>query len=70
VNSRARWRAYNRAALADDWFPLIVEIIADTVAEHGYAEIRNVPGDQQAALRRRSSKGVPARRSQSAMPEP
>jgi hypothetical protein len=104
VNSGLRWRAYNRAGLAelrwagttlcgrewvtmagneggdadesgdeafaptcrrclaimdklfpepvlDDRFALIVQIITDTVAEHGYAEMRNVPGDQQAALR-------------------
>jgi hypothetical protein len=42
----------------DDRFPLIVQIIADTVAEHGYAEIRNVPGDQQAALRKQVRSAV------------
>jgi hypothetical protein len=36
----------------DDRFPLIVQVIADTVAEHGTAEIFGVPGDNQAALRR------------------
>jgi hypothetical protein len=36
----------------DDRFPLIVRIVADTVLEHGTAEILDVPGDQQAALRR------------------
>lgn len=36
----------------DDRFPLIVRIIADTVLEHGTAEILDVPGDHQAALRR------------------
>ena len=36
----------------DDRFPLIVRIIADTVLEHGTAEIFDVPGDHQAALRR------------------
>ena len=36
----------------NDRFPLIVRIIADTVLEHGTAEILDVPGDQQAALRR------------------
>jgi len=35
-----------------DRFPLIVGIVADTVLEHGTAEILGVPGDQQAALRR------------------
>jgi hypothetical protein len=105
VNARGRWRACNRAALAeprwaettlcgrqwiamansddgdaddpggeafaptcrhclaimdklfpepvlDDRLALIVQIITDTVAEYGYAEMRNVPGDQQAALRK------------------
>ena len=42
----------------DDRFPLIVQIIADTVAEHGYAEMRNVPGDQQAALRKQVRSAV------------
>jgi hypothetical protein len=36
----------------DDRFSLIVQVITDTIAEHGYAEMRNVPGDQQAALRK------------------
>lgn len=36
----------------NDRFPLIVQIIADTVLEYGTAEILDVPGDQQAALRR------------------
>ena len=33
-------------------FPLIVRVIADTVLEYGTTEILDVPGDQQAALRR------------------
>jgi hypothetical protein len=33
----------------DDRFALIVQIITDTVAEHGYAEMHNVPRDQHAA---------------------
>ena len=33
-------------------FPLIVQIIADAIVEHGTAEMLGVPGDQQAALRR------------------
>lgn len=110
-NSRGRWRAYNRAALAeprwaettlcgrqwiamagdegadagepgdeafapacrrclaimdklfpapllDERFALVVQIITDTVAEHGYAEMRHVPGDQQAALRRQVRSAV------------
>jgi hypothetical protein len=36
----------------NDRFPLISQIIADTVVEHGTAEILDVPGDQQAALRK------------------
>jgi hypothetical protein len=36
----------------DDRFPLIVQVITDTVAEHGTAEVLGVPGDHQAALRR------------------
>lgn len=36
----------------DDRFPLIVRIIANTVLEHGTAEILGVPGDHQSALRR------------------
>jgi hypothetical protein len=35
----------------DDKFPLVVQLVADTIIEHGYAEIRSVPGDQQLALR-------------------
>lgn len=34
----------------DDRFALIVQVLTDTVAEHGYAQMCNVPGDQQAAL--------------------
>lgn len=36
----------------NDHFPLIVQVITDTVVEYGTAEILNVPGDQQAALRK------------------
>lgn len=36
----------------DDRFALIVQVVTDTVAEHGYSEMWSVPGDQQAALRR------------------
>ncbi|MGH3164484.1 MAG: hypothetical protein ACRDN0_01150 [Trebonia sp.] len=35
----------------DDRFPLVVHLLADTVTDHGYAEIRAVPGDHQSALR-------------------
>jgi hypothetical protein len=35
-----------------DRFPLIVQIVSDTVLEHGTAEVIGVPGDHQAALRR------------------
>lgn len=37
----------------DERFPLVVQLVADAVADHGYAEIRAVPGDQQSALRSR-----------------
>jgi hypothetical protein len=33
-------------------FPLVVQLVVDTILDHGYAEIRSVPGDQQAALRK------------------
>jgi hypothetical protein len=36
----------------DDRFPLIVQLVTDTVLEHGTAEILGVPGDHQAALRK------------------
>lgn len=36
----------------DERLPLVVQLVADTVMEHGYAEIRSVPGDQQEALRK------------------
>ena len=45
----------------DDRFDLAVQVIAGTVAEHGYAEMRNVPGDQQAALRRQVRSAVKKR---------
>jgi hypothetical protein len=32
--------------------PLIVRVVADCIAEHGYAELHDVPGDQQTQLRR------------------
>jgi hypothetical protein len=42
----------------DDRLALIVQIITDTVAEHGYAEMHDVPGDQHAALRRQVRSAV------------
>jgi hypothetical protein len=33
-------------------FPLVVQVVTDTVIEHGTAEILGVPGDHQAALRK------------------
>jgi hypothetical protein len=42
----------------DDRFALIAQIITDTMAEHGYAEMRNVPGDQHAALRKQVRSAV------------
>jgi hypothetical protein len=32
--------------------PLVAQVIANLVAEHGYAELHGVPGDQQTELRR------------------
>ena len=42
----------------DDRFGLVVQVITDTVVEHGYAEMRNVPGDHHAALRKRVRSAV------------
>jgi hypothetical protein len=39
------------APRADDRLPLVADLVASLVAEHGVAEVRDVPGDQQAALR-------------------
>ena len=33
-------------------FPLVVQLVTDTILEYGTAEIVSVPGDHQAALRR------------------
>lgn len=50
-------------ALMDRLFPapqqherldFVVEVLADIVCRYGYAEIRGVPGDQQAALRKKA----------------
>ena len=35
----------------DNRFPLVVQLVTDTVLEYGTAEILGVPGDHQAALR-------------------
>ena len=40
------------APALDPRFPLVVQVLTDTVAEFGTAEILGVPGDQQAALRK------------------
>ena len=45
----------------DDRFDLAVQAVTGTVAEHGYAEMRNVPGDQQAALRKQVRSAVKER---------
>ncbi len=45
----------------DDRFDLAVQAVTGTVAEHGYAEMRGVPGDQQAALRRQVRSAVKKR---------
>jgi hypothetical protein len=39
------------ASVLDDRFPLVVQVVTDTVLELGHAELCGVPGDQQAALR-------------------
>lgn len=36
----------------NDSFPVIVQVVADTILEYGTAEIFGVPGDQQSALRK------------------
>jgi hypothetical protein len=45
----------------DDRFGLAVQAVTGTVAEHGYAEMRDVPGDQQAALRKQVRSAVKKR---------
>lgn len=39
------------APAPDQRLPLIAKLGADTILEHGHAEVRDVPGDQQQALR-------------------
>jgi hypothetical protein len=41
-----------------DRLALVVQVITDIVAEHGYAEMRNVPGDLQAMLCKRVRSAV------------
>lgn len=43
--------AHFPAPVVDDRLPLLAEVVADTLVEHGYAEVHGVPGDQQVALR-------------------
>lgn len=43
---------YFPAPLVDKRVPLVAQLVADTIVEHGYAEVHGVPGDQQATLRR------------------
>jgi len=45
----------------DDRFGLAVQALTGIVAEHGYAELWNVPGDQQAALRKQVRSAVKKR---------
>ncbi len=45
----------------DERFDLALQVITGTVAEHGYAEMWNVPGDQQAALRKQVRSAVKKR---------
>jgi hypothetical protein len=39
----------------------VVQVVMETVAEHGYAELRGVPGDHQAALRKHVRSAVKKR---------
>ncbi len=39
------------APVLDERFPLVVQVVTDTVLELGHAELRGVPGDHHAALR-------------------
>jgi hypothetical protein len=39
------------APAPDQRLPLLAKLGADTILEHGHAEVRDVPGDQQQALR-------------------
>lgn len=55
------------APTLNDRFPLIVQVIADTVIEFGIAEIPGVPEDQQAALRREVREKVKKRTSHGLM---
>jgi hypothetical protein len=45
----------------DGRFDLAVQVIAGTVAEHSYAEMRDVPGDQRATLRKQVRSAVKKR---------
>lgn len=38
--------------IADSRLPLVAQLVTDMVVQHGYAEVRDVPGDQQTALRK------------------
>ncbi|OHV54012.1 hypothetical protein CcI156_03450 [Frankia sp. CcI156] len=46
---------------ADRRLSLVAQLAADVVCEQGFAEVRSVPGDQQAELRKRIRKLVRAR---------
>lgn len=46
------------APALDERFPLVVQVVTDTVLELGHAELRGVPGDHQAALRARVRSAV------------
>ncbi|HLK01958.1 MAG TPA: hypothetical protein VKU39_18910 [Streptosporangiaceae bacterium] len=43
---------------SDSRLPLVVQMITDLILEHGFAEIWDVPGDQQAVLRKRVRSAV------------
>ncbi|WP_431946916.1 hypothetical protein [Micromonospora marina] len=40
------------APAVDRRVPVVAQLVADVVREHGYAGVREVPGDQLAALRK------------------
>jgi len=39
------------APLPDERLPLVAQLVADSILDHGHAEVRDVPGDQQQPLR-------------------
>jgi hypothetical protein len=39
------------APLPDERLPLVAQLVAESILDHGHAEVRDVPGDQQQPLR-------------------